>query len=56
MPTYTYIGVNSRGEAVFSCLDSKTLSIEKDHRYLVNPTPEELKEIYEKFPQLKAQK
>ena len=49
----TEIGTIETGEAIFYSETDKTFSIEKDHRYLVVPTPEEMKQIYNKFPNLK---
>jgi hypothetical protein len=48
----TFIGETETGEAIFYCPDDRSIAIEKDHQYLVVPTPEELKQIYNKFPEL----
>jgi len=51
MDNYTFIGSLSNGESVFYC-KGKGLAIEKDHQHLVEPSPEEIKEIQLKFNHL----
>jgi hypothetical protein len=49
--TCTFMGTLSSGESVFRSKDGG-LGVEKDHRYLVDATPAETAEIYEKWPHI----
>jgi hypothetical protein len=51
---FTPVGNLENGRAVYKRPDG-ALAIEADHRYIVEPTAEDEKEIYIHFPQLKPQ-
>lgn len=50
--TYTFIGTLENLESIFRSDDGE-LSVEKDHSYLVEATPEETTEAYGLFPHLR---
>jgi len=50
--SYTFVGHLSNGEAVYST-KSGCLAVEKDVKYLVEPTPEERTEIYKTMSHVK---
>jgi hypothetical protein len=49
----TEIGCIETGEAIFYSETDNSFSIEKEHRYLVEPTVKEMEIIYKQFPKLK---
>jgi hypothetical protein len=55
LKNYTFIGAIETGESIYFCPTDKAIAIEKDHQYLVEPTPKEMNKIYNQFPELKSQ-
>lgn len=49
MRKYTFVGCLSNGEAIFD-ERGKGISIEKDHIFLTETTPEERAEAYQRYP------
>ena len=49
--SWTFAGCLNSGESVFFT-PAGDLAIEKDHAYLIEVTPEERAEIYQKWPHL----
>jgi hypothetical protein len=52
MKAFPIIGHLKSGEAVYRH-ENGNLFVEKDHQYLVDAKPDEMAEIYEKWPHLK---
>lgn len=51
MITWKYWGILKNGEAVYVSTEG-VINVEKDHRRLVQATPEEKREIYATWPAL----
>jgi hypothetical protein len=51
--TYTLGGTLKSGKRIYYA--GASLAVEMDHRYLIEPTPKERAEIFEKLPHLKPE-